>query len=80
MNTFRRSARSVTDALAQDFMASDELLLPILNILAQCTRTLYATRNIWCFLFVCNSRIRHSLNISQRTQCASITKINRLVL
>jgi len=35
-----------TGALAQDFMESDELVLPILNIFAQCTRTLHAARNI----------------------------------
>jgi hypothetical protein len=39
-------ARIATDAHAQDFVASDEFLLPILNVFGQCTRFLDATRNI----------------------------------
>jgi hypothetical protein len=37
---------------AQEFMAIDELLLPILIAFAQCTFSLHATRNAWYFQFL----------------------------
>jgi len=39
------STRNVTDAHAQDFVAHDVLLLPILKGFAHCACWLHATRN-----------------------------------
>jgi len=49
-------ARNATDAYAQYFMVNGELLLPILKSFAHCTHLLHATRNVWCFQSVRNSR------------------------
>jgi hypothetical protein len=38
------SAKNAIDTHAQDLVVNDELLLPILKAIAQCTRSLYATR------------------------------------
>jgi hypothetical protein len=40
------TARNATNVQGQDFMANDELLLPILKAFAQCTRSQYATRKL----------------------------------
>ena len=46
------AARNAIDAHAQDFVVSDELLLPFLKAFPQCPRSLHATRNVRCFRFV----------------------------
>ena len=42
-------AKNTTDTHAQDFLANDQLLLPILKAFVQCTGSLHATPNAWCF-------------------------------
>ena len=41
---------------AQEFLAIDELLLPILIAFAQCTFSVHATRNAWYFQFLSTSK------------------------
>jgi len=49
-------ARNAIDAHAQDFVMNDELLLPIREALAYCTRSVHSTRNAPSFQPVCSTR------------------------
>jgi hypothetical protein len=49
-------ATNATDTHAQNFVANDELLLPILKSFAYCTKSLHATQNIRYFQSACSSR------------------------
>ena len=48
-------SRKLTGARAQDFVAHDELLLPITKTFAQDTGLLHATGSASCFQSVCRS-------------------------
>jgi hypothetical protein len=48
-------AKNTINAHAQDFVAIEELLLPILKAFAQDTRLLHVTRNARCFESVYSS-------------------------
>jgi len=48
-NQYIIPAREVIDAHAQEFVANNELLLPILRAFAECTSSTHATPNAWYF-------------------------------